>query len=104
VAGAEVDRGCRSGVGDVLRVLDSVTVDVDADDAPRAGQELHRTHGAVVGGVSIQQAMVGVGDQGGPVRTIQPNADDAWPGYAARVQLIAAEAGMVALDSPDGSQ
>ena len=30
VTGAEVDRGCGSGVGNVLRVLDSVTVGVDA--------------------------------------------------------------------------
>jgi hypothetical protein len=104
VAGAEVDRGCRRGIGDVLGVLDSATVDVDAHNAPRTGKELHRTHGAVVGGVPVQQAMVGVGDQGGPVRTVQPGPDDARPGYAGRVQLIAPEAGMIALDSSDGSQ
>jgi hypothetical protein len=104
VAGAEVDRGCCSGVGHVLGVLDSVTVGVDANNHPRAGEELHRADCPVVGGVPVQQTMVGVGDHSGPVRAVEPHSDDAGPGYAGRVKLVAAEAGMVALDSPDGSQ
>ena len=104
MAGAEVDRGCRSRVGHVLRVLDSVTVGIDACYTPGAGNELHRAHGPVVGGVAVQQPPVGVEDAGGPVRTIQRDADDARPGHASRIQLVTAEAGMVALDPPDGSE
>ena len=101
---AEVDRGCRSGVSHVLRVLNSVTIGVDTGIAPGAGQELHRANGPVVDGVPVEQAMVGVQDPRGPVRTIKRNADDARPGGSGRVQLVAAEAGVVALDPPDGSQ
>jgi len=104
VAGAEVDRGCRSRVSHVLRVLDPVTIGVDADNAPRAGDELHRAHGPVVGGVPVEQAMVGVGDPGGPVRTVQRDTDDARLGDPGRVELVAADAGMVALDPPDGRE
>src|SRR5450759_85228 len=79
-------------------------VGVDADNAPRAGDELHRAHGPVVGGVPVEQAMVGVGNPGGPVRTVQRDTDDAWLGDPGRVELVAAKAGMVALDPPDGGQ
>jgi hypothetical protein len=104
VTGAEVDRGCGSGVGNVLRVLDSVTVGVDAYRRPRAGKELHRAHGAVIYGVPVQPSMVRVEDHGGAVRTVQLQTDDPRLVHAGGVQLAAAEAPMIALDPSDGSQ
>jgi len=103
-SGAEIDRGCRGGVGHVLRVLDLVAIGIGAGDAPGAGDELHRPHGPVVHVVPVQSATVAVGDPGGPVRTVERDADDAWSGHPCGVQTVARKAGMVALDASDGSR
>jgi hypothetical protein len=104
VPGTEVDRGRRRGVSHVLRVLDPITIAVDAGNAPRAGDELHRAHGPVVRAVPVEQPMIGIKDSCRPVRTIQCHTEDAWLGYAGRVQLVATKAPMVALDPSDGRQ
>ena len=104
MAGAQIDRRRRCGVGNVLRVLEPVTVGIGAHRTPGAGKELHRAHGPVEDGVPVHQAAVAVGDSRGSVRPIQRDADDARPGHPSHVQLVAAESAMVTLDPSDGRQ
>jgi hypothetical protein len=103
-AGAEVDRGCRGGVGDALRVLDSVTIGVDAHDGPRTGDELHRALGPGEAVICVERVAVGFGDSCGPVRPIQRDAENGGLVDSGRVKLAATELSMVALNPTDGSQ
>jgi hypothetical protein len=104
VAGAEVDRRRGGGVSHVLGVLDPVTVSIGAHGAPGAGEELHRPDCPVEDSVPVHHPAVGVHDPCGSVRAIQGDPDDARPGHAARVQLVAAESAVVTLDPSDRSQ
>ena len=101
---AKVDRGGRGGVDDVLWVLDSVAGGVDAHDAPRAGEELHRALGPGEAAAPVSRVAAGVGDEGGTVQTIQRDAVNGGLVDTGRVKLAAAEASVVALDPPYGSQ
>jgi hypothetical protein len=104
VPGTEVDRGCRSGVGHVLWVLDSITIGVDAHDAPGAGDELHRSLGPGEAAAPVERVAAGVGDEGSTVQTIQRDAVNGGLVHTGRVQLAATKAPMVALDPSDGRQ
>jgi hypothetical protein len=57
---AEVGRGGRRRVLDVLRVCHAVAVTVDAVPQPRARQELHRSDGTVPRRVTVPAAVIGV--------------------------------------------
>ena len=85
---AEVRRGARRRVLHVLRVGDPVPVGVHTERAPGAGDELHRTDGAVPRHVAVPVPAVGVRDRGeavavedrtqhrGAVRTVDRTADE----------------------------
>ena len=59
---AQQDAGTRHGVGEALRVGDTVTVAVASGQLPRGRDELHGPDGTVVDGVPVEGAAVGVGD------------------------------------------
>ncbi len=61
---AQVPRGRERRVVEVLRVGDPVTVAVAGVLIPGRGDELHRPDGAVVHGVAVESAAVGVRDGG----------------------------------------
>ena len=61
---AQVAGGGGGGVVDVLGVRPSITVPVDPERRPGAGNELHRADGSVPSWVAVQSAAVGVTDRG----------------------------------------
>ena len=103
-ARAEQHARAGDGVGQALRVGDAVTVAVAAGHRPRRRDELHRADGAVEDGVAVEGPAVGVGDAGGAARAVERDADDARAGDAARVEDVATEACVVALDPTDGAE
>ncbi len=73
---AEVRRGGRRRVLDVLRVRHSVTVPVDPEGPPGAGDELQRPHRPVPGAVAVPATVVGVGDGAEAVLPVEDRPED----------------------------
>ena len=101
--GAEVVRRRERRVIDVERVGGAVPVGVDGVGPPRGRDELHRAHGAVVGGVAVVQAVVAVADEG-ELTAVQRRAEDLRCRRALRAEDGAAVPPVVGLDPADPRQ
>jgi len=86
---AQVSTGGERRVVDAVGTGLAVTVAVSTDPRPDQRYDLHRPDGAVVAGVAVQAAVVGVDDLGEPGPTVQPWAEDRALRGAGRIQLAA---------------
>jgi len=67
----------------------AVPVAVSTDPRPDQRNDLHRPDGAVVAGVAVQAAVIGVNNLGEPGSTVQPWAEDRTLRGAGRIQPAA---------------
>jgi hypothetical protein len=100
---AQVPGRGQRGVEDVEGIRHAVAVAVGRVALPGRRDELHRPDRAVINGVAVEGAAVGVADERGPA-AVESDADDRTGRRAVCAQLGAAEAAVVRLDPADAGQ